>query len=483
VEKDTLVAADERLSNSKNDFERRASHPQSRVPGVPSLLVLAACDASDRGILIISKQGKISYYNSTYACLRGIPPGQLVGHLLEELDRRGAVRALLRSDTLPRDTSAAIERRKNRETFIPVSEEGQLLGVVVVVTPAAEMPKNAVAVTGRRALGNAEGKLIWPAQYTFADIVGNSRGLTQARELALKAALCGSSVLLVGESGTGKEMFAHAIHAASPRRAFPFIPVDCSAIPRELLEAEFFGYAAGAFTGAVKEGKPGKLELAHGGTVLLDEIGEMPLELQAKLLRVLQDHRINRVGGVTPISATFTVVASTNRDLESLVEAGRFRRDLLYRLDVIRIEIPPLRERPEDISLLVEHYWEQKKREVGRVAILSREAMRALEGYAWPGNVRELRNLLERLIVTVAKPLIDPQDLPACIIQRQSGVPPSFPSFHLQTISADAERRTLERALRQAKGNRSKAARLVGLSRATLYRKLKQYRLEHINRE
>jgi transcriptional regulator with PAS, ATPase and Fis domain len=479
-----LMAADERLSNSKNDFERRASHPQSRMPGVPAPLVLAACDASDRGILIISNQGKISYYNDAYACLRRIPPGQLIGHSLEELDRRKGVSALLRSGTLPRETSAAIECRKNRETFIPISEEGQLLGVVVVVMPAAEVPKNAVAVTGRRALGNnAEGKLIWPAQYTFADIVGNSRCLTQARELALRAALWGSSVLLVGESGTGKEMFAHAIHAASPRRAFPFIPVDCSAIPRELLEAEFFGYAAGAFTGAAKEGKPGKLELAHGGTVLLDEIGEMPVELQAKLLRVLQDHQINRVGGVTPISATFTVVASTNRDLESLVAVGGFRRDLLYRLDVIRIEIPPLRERPEDIPLLVEHYWERKKREVGRMAILSREVLRALESYTWPGNVRELLNVLERLIVTVAKPVIELQDLPPYIRQAQSGVPPPFPSFHLPTISADAERRTLERALRQAKGNRSKAAQLVGLSRATLYRKLKQYRLGHINRE
>jgi transcriptional regulator with PAS, ATPase and Fis domain len=249
------------------------------------------------------------------------------------------------------------------------------------------------------------------------------------------------------------------------------------------LEAEFFGYAAGAFTGAAKEGKPGKLELAHGGTVLLDEIGEMPVELQAKLLRVLQDHQINRVGGVSPISATFTVVASTNRDLESLVAMGHFRRDLLYRLDVIRIEIAPLRERPEDIPLLVEHYWERKKREVGRVAILSREVLRALESYTWPGNVRELLNVLERLIVSVAKPVIELQDLPPYISQAQSGVPPPFPSFHLPTISADAERRTLERALRQAKGNRSKAAQLVGLSRATLYRKLKQYRLGHINRE
>jgi transcriptional regulator with PAS, ATPase and Fis domain len=299
----------------------------------------------------------------------------------------------------------------------------------------------------------------------------------QARELARQAAQGGSSVLIVGESGTGKELFAHAIHAASPRHRRPFVPVDCSAIPRELLESELFGYAPGAFTGAAREGKAGKFELAQGGTIFLDEIGEMPLEMQAKLLRVLQERQLIRVGGVTPQSVTCSVIAATNRDLEALVAQGRFRRDLLYRLDVVRIEVPPLRERPEDIPLLVAHYWECKSHDLGRAAQLSAEALRVLESYPWPGNVRELVNVVERVLVASVKPVIEPTDLPAAVQTEGVGRVRRFPLFHLGTIVEEAERRTLERALRQAQGNRNKAAQLVGLSRASFYRKLKAYGL------
>jgi transcriptional regulator with PAS, ATPase and Fis domain len=299
----------------------------------------------------------------------------------------------------------------------------------------------------------------------------------QARELARQSAQGGSSVLIVGESGTGKELFAHAIHAASPRHRRPFVPVDCSAIPRELLESELFGYAPGAFTGASREGKAGKFELANGGTIFLDEIGEMPLEMQAKLLRVLQERQLIRVGGVTPQPVTCAVIAATNRDLETLVAQGRFRRDLLYRLDVIRLEVPALRERPEDVPLLVAHYWEGKSRELGRVAQLSAEALRVLEGYTWPGNVRELVNVVERMLVGSVKPVIEPSDLPAAVQAEGVGRLGRFPQFHLKRIFAETERRTLERALRQAQGNRNKAAQLVGLSRASFYRKLAKHGL------
>src|SRR5713101_3143494 len=200
----------------------------------------------------------------------------------------------------------------------------------------------------------------WAARYTFADICGHSPALVHARELARRAAQAECAVLLLGESGTGKELFAQAIHRASPRQAGPFVPIDCAAIPRELLEAELFGYAPGAFSGATKEGKPGKFELAHGGTVFLDEIGDMPLEMQVKLLRVLQERQVVRIGGLAPAPVDFTIIAATNRAVEEMVSQGQFRRDLLYRLDVMRITIPPLRERREDIRLLVEDYWERK---------------------------------------------------------------------------------------------------------------------------
>ncbi len=333
---------------------------------------------------------------------------------------------------------------------------------------------------GRRINGKIDNDTIWSARFTMADVIGNSEALAQVKKLALKAAQGNSSVLLLGESGTGKEMFAHAIHLASARRDCPFVPVDCSAIPRELLEAELFGYAPGAFTGASKEGKPGRFELARGGTILLDEIGELPVELQSKLLRVLQDRRIVKVGGTIPIPVDFRLIAATNRDLESLVVQGQFRRDLMYRLDIIRMEIPALRERPEDIPLLVEYFWEVKRRETGNTAKLSAEALWLLEQYSWPGNVRELANLVERLLVTSSKPIIEPHDLPLAFCQSQMS-PLSFAPFQLELVSAEAERRTLERAICQTKGNRNKAAQLVGLSRATFYRKLKRYKLTDPN--
>jgi transcriptional regulator with PAS, ATPase and Fis domain len=205
--------------------------------------------------------------------------------------------------------------------------------------------------------------------------------------------------------------------------------------------------------------------------------------MQAKLLRVLQERQLIRVGGVSPQPVTCSVIAATNRDLETLVAQGRFRRDLLYRLDVIRIEVPPVRERPEDIPLLVSHYWEHKSRELGRVAQLSAEALRVLEGYSWPGNVRELVNVVERMLVGSVKPVIEPSDLPAAVQAEGGGRIRRFPSFHLGTIVAEVERRTLERALRQAQGNRNKAAQLVGLSRASFYRKLKAYGLLQGERE
>ena len=315
----------------------------------------------------------------------------------------------------------------------------------------------------------------WAARYTFADICGQSPALVHARELAQRAAQAECAVLLLGEGGTGKELFAQAIHSASPRHAGPFVPIDCASIPRELLEAELFGYAPGAFSGASSEGKPGKFELAHGGTVFLDEIGEMPLEMQAKLLRVLQERQVVRIGGLAPVPVDFTVIAATNRALEEMATQGQFRRELLYRLDVLRITIPPLRERSGDIRLLVKDYWARKSREQGREVRLSEAALRVLEQYSWPGNIREMVNMVERLLVSATKPVIEPEDLPPSLRQERAEEAFTPRRLHLSTVVAEVERHTLERALQQAQGNRNEAARLVGMSRASFYRKLKSY--------
>jgi transcriptional regulator with PAS, ATPase and Fis domain len=438
-----------------------------------------AVDALDLGILVLAPTGRIVYYNRAYARLRALAPGALLGHPVEALDRRRRVRELLRTGTLPSERGTPDERRIHQETIVPLWDNGRppLRGVVVVVNPISGRGQTPIDEGRRRVLVSGANECPWSARYTFADIIGHSSTLVQARELARQAAQGGSSVLVIGESGTGKELFAHAIHAASPRSRRPFVPLDCSAIPRELLESELFGYAPGAFTGAARDGRAGKFELANGGTIFLDEIGEMPLEMQAKLLRVLQERQLIRVGGVTPQPVTCAVIAATNRDLETSVAQGRFRRDLLYRLDVIRVEVPPVRERPEDIPLLVAHYWEQKSRELGRVAQLSAEALRVLEGYHWPGNVRELVNVVERVLVGSVKPVIEPGDLPSVVQAEGVDRGRRFPQYHLETVLADVERRTIDRALRQAHGNRNKAAQLVGLSRASFYRKLKIYEL------
>ncbi len=451
-----------------------------QVGDEPLDLIFRAYDALDQGILVIAQTGRISHYNATYAQLRNIDIGAMVGEPLENLDRRNSIQAFLITGKIPPVKPVDFEQRRNRETVVPIRADGRLLGSMVLVTLATTTSHDGTPGTRRRMVS---AKTPWTAQYTITDIVGESRALQYARQLAVNAARVNSSVLLLGESGTGKELFAHAIHMASPRYAAPFVPVDCSAISRELLEAELFGYAPSAFTGATKDGKPGKFELADGGTVFLDEIGEMPMEMQAKLLRVLQERRVTRVGGTTPIDVDFRLIAATNRHLESMVSDKRFRHDLLYRLDVIRIEIPSLRERGEDIPILLEHAWQQKSRELGILSTLSPQAVRILSRYFWPGNMRELLNLVERLLVTVPKSTIMPEDLPSYVRQGQTESFPDSPSLYLKTVVAEAERQALEKALRHAQGNRNTAAELVGLSRASFYRKLKEYGLTQGLRE
>ena len=439
----------------------------------PFDLLLRAYDALAQGVLIVSRDGLISHYNTVYAQLRNIPMGALLGYPLEEVDRRGSLRTLLQSGVVPSTQPAPHEMRRNRETLLPIRDGEHLLGGIVVVTLGMEQLEHHPQ-SGRR---RVSAKTPWTAQYSIDDIVGESLVIAHARDLALRAAQVNSSVLLLGESGTGKELFAHAIHQASSRKAFPFVPVDCSAISPELLEAELFGYAPGAFTGAAKDGKPGKFEMADGGTIFLDEIGEMPLDMQAKLLRVLQERRVVRVGGMAPIEVDFRIIAATNRNLESMTADARFRRDLLYRLDVIRIDIPALRERPEDIPLLLEYAWQRKSRELGILSTLSHKAARVLSGYLWPGNMRELLNMVERLLVSVPKPVVGPEDLPMSVKYGQTDVPADIPSFYMKIVVAEAERQALERALRHAQGHRNTAAELVGLSRASFYRKLKEHGL------
>jgi two-component system, NtrC family, response regulator AtoC len=309
-------------------------------------------------------------------------------------------------------------------------------------------------------------------EYRFRDLVSKSPGMQAVFELARAAARTPSTILIQGESGTGKELLARAIHAESARSARPFVAISCAALAESLLESELFGHERGAFTGAVARRK-GKFEAAHGGTLFLDEIGDVSGKLQLDLLRVLEDRAFHRLGGTDAVQVDVRIIAATNRDLRKAVEEGRFREDLYYRLNVIPVTLPPLRDRREDIPLLVETILEQLAVEIGKpVEGVSAEAMGALMAYAWPGNVRELRNVLERAVVVAPTHILRPLDL------GLSAPPGREAPGDAEPLSLEeVERRHIADVLQRTGANVSQAARLLGIDRVTLYNKIRKYQL------
>ncbi len=321
--------------------------------------------------------------------------------------------------------------------------------------------------------------------YKMDDIIGHSDAMLRLKSAALRAAKFCPSTLLLGESGTGKELFAQAIHSASPRADGPFVAVNCGAIPQSLLESELFGYEAGAFTGAQKNGKAGKFELANDGTLFLDEIGDMPYEAQVSLLRVLQTREVVRVGGRQQIKLDLMIIAATHQNLEEKIAGHTFREDLYYRLNVLNFEIPSLRDRGGDVEELAHFFVHKYNREFDRqVQGISSDALQRLEQYSWPGNVRELENAIARAVIVCEGSHIQTEDLPDRIsdmmnqvsvctaeCRTEKAVPLSFSQKGL--IDADC----LKRELVSVNGNLTKAAKQLGISHPTLYRKLKKYGL------
>ena len=315
-------------------------------------------------------------------------------------------------------------------------------------------------------------------RYGFESIVGRSKGLMRVLDQAVRVSQHDSSVLIRGETGTGKELIARAIHHNSPRRKRAFIPINCGSIPRDLVESELFGYVRGAFTGAL-DSKPGRIETADGGTLFLDEVGELPLEAQVKLLRVLQEGEISRLGAVTPIQVNVRVVAATHRDLAAMVDDGTFREDLYYRLAVVPLQIPPLRERREDLTELIDVLFRRaRERHHLPDARLSPAVLRRLTAYRWPGNVRQLENMLERLLVLSSTDLITEADLPDEL--QLMATPQSALWFDLpeEGISLEAiERDLISRTLERFEGNQTHAARYLDISRRTLIYRMEKHGL------
>jgi transcriptional regulator with PAS, ATPase and Fis domain len=307
-------------------------------------------------------------------------------------------------------------------------------------------------------------------------IVGESAEMKDAVDLAKKAASSSATVLLLGESGTGKEIFARAIHNWSERKDRPFIAINSVGLSKELLESELFGHEQGAFTGAHRR-KTGKIELAHGGTIFFDEIGDVSQELQAKLLRFLQEREFERVGGVTPISVDVRIIAATNRILERSVKDGLFRADLYYRLNVVAINLPPLRERREDITALAQYFLRKHSMAIRRnITGISEEARRKLEAYDWPGNVRELANVIERAVVLGSGPTITLEDLPGRMAAGRTTPAPASQSYR-EGLNA-ARKELILKALATTRGNRSAAAKILGLEAKYLFKLIKSLEIE-----
>lgn len=312
-------------------------------------------------------------------------------------------------------------------------------------------------------------------RYSFESIVGDSKPMHRIKKEALIATSNSFPVLITGESGTGKEIFAQAIHHESKRSVHPFIRINCAAIPRELMESELFGYEKGAFTGARNDGKPGKFEMAHQGTIFLDEIGELPLEMQPKLLRILEEKEFERVGGTRVIRSDFRLIAATNRNLAQMVAEGSFRSDLYYRINVIHLHLPPLRKRREDIPLLGRHLLGLIADKEGLNGVtLSMEAEELLTGYAWPGNVRELSNCLERAVASMTESTLTTEDLPFCMLQY-SERKETLRHSSLKEALNDAEKNIITATLKEESFNKAKAARRLGIHRTLLYKKMDKY--------
>lgn len=439
-------------------------------------------NSAQEGIQMVDRYGIIKYVNQGYTRITGIPAEQRIGTNVFDVSPDGALVEVLKTGKpcLGKRNRAVGSNAEVISNASPIIVNGEMIGAMVVFQDITEIIRLTEELKRSNSVINglkAEIKKLSEGRGRFEDIVCHSQKMKNIINLAQKAAREDTTILITGESGTGKEIFANAIHAASPRNGKPFIKVNCAAIPENLLESELFGHEAGAFTGAGKL-KLGKFELASGGSIFLDEIGDMSPALQAKLLRVLQGQEIERIGGTHPIKIDVRIISATNRDLVDLIRRGRFREDLYFRLNVINIHIPPLRERKEDIPALTEVYINYFNRKFYKnVRGITNKAKEMLMSYNWPGNVRELMNILERTILMAEGEWIT-EDLLLPYFEQFKGREKTRGSI---MPLEEMEKRMIKRALEEygtsVEGKR-KAAESLKISLATLYNKIKKYEIQ-----
>jgi transcriptional regulator with PAS, ATPase and Fis domain len=440
-------------------------------------------DSIYNGVMVTDAMGYIICMNAPYGQFLGLDHRKQVGKHCTEVVEGTRMHIVAKTGQAEINRSQHILGQNMVVQRIPIRKDGRVVAVFgqVMFKDVKDVGKlaNELSVLESKVrMYEQELMSLRSTRYTFASIVGESRSMVDLKQEAMLAAGKESPVLISGESGTGKEVFAQAIHQGSTRHLHPFVRINCAAIPKDLMESELFGYAKGAFTGALAQGKAGKFELAHQGTIFLDEIGELPLDMQPKLLRVLEEKELERIGGTRLITSDFRVIAATNRNLEEMLDDRTFRKDLFYRLNVVPMYIPPLRERPEDILPLAEHLLQQMQQEAGWQRVgLSLEAEKILTTYHWPGNVRELANVLERTLAGLNRDVIRAEDLPFYLHRALQATSPGMKGERgsLREIVAQAEKEAILFALQEAKQNKAMAARKLGIHRTLLYKKMARY--------
>ncbi len=426
--------------------------------------------------------------NSSFSRITGLKGESLLGQKVDDLDAEThiclhTIQEVFRLvQRLRKSVTSMGKLMHGNEIYVtatPVNLDGPVQHIIVSIRDITELQLLKEEVSRLMALYLSTPEEARISQLAGDDIIAENRVMRGILDMVARVAQVDSMVFFEGESGTGKEVLARLIHRQCARRKGPFIPVNCGAIPENLFESELFGYVRGAFTGAIKEGKPGLFELANGGVIFLDEIGEMPLNCQVKLLKVIEDREVMRVGGIKPTRLNTRIIAATNRNLPEMVKEGKFREDLFYRLYVVPIKIPPLRERREDIFPLAWHFLRRHNSKFNQSKTFSREIIQIMESYQWPGNVRELQNIIERMVIMSDGEILEPRHLPHSVYSQESDEGSMIQVkgiISLVQARETVEKKLLSHAL-EIKGTTREAARLLGVDHSTVVRKLKKYGL------
>lgn len=450
-------------------------------------------EISEDGFIIVDDKGYIIEINKSYCEFLGLDKEEIIGKPVMEIIKNSKLPEMLSNkeditevDVIHKlvDGQTPTKEKYTIVTRACVKEGDSIIGAVGQIKfthKTMELAENLQNLGMELQYYKEELKRIAGDKYSVENIIGKSEEIHNTISLAKKAARNDFTILITGETGTGKEVFANAIHYLSRRRDKPLISINCAAIPSELLESELFGYDEGSFTGAKRGGKKGKFELAHGGTIFLDEIAEMPLPMQAKLLRVLQENEVEKVGGYKPMPIDVRVIAATNKNLYEKVKNNTFREDLYYRLNVLEIKIPPLRDRKEDINLFIDSFIDELNVKYGTLMKVSSEVKKILTDYNWPGNVRELKNVIERAYALAEDNVILNKHLPRKILIESKIHLPNVIDKPLEELMGDLEREIIFEVLSKNNFNCRKTAKELGIHRSTLYKKMEKLDINRSN--